>query len=387
MKILVECERRYTMIKKVSTILWFVLISGLASCNMPVRINSNQTGGAVEQQYQAVSALLTQTANAVVSISTFTPTTPPLATPVTRPTRLFAAEITGSPDPTRPLKATVEGTPTFVPSFTQGVLSRDSQTVATPCDLAQSGRPLDVSVPDDTRFHPGQYFSKTWRLVNAGNCPWTRDYAVIWFSGNELGLVRMQPFVREVQMGQSVDITVDMVAPETPGTFQSNWKLRNQQGGLFGIGPKGNAPFWVRIVVVPVDTPTPTPQTPTATQPVIVYASGSLSLLVSEGVDLDSAQKNQSVEDDVALQNPAEGQLELAPMNSTRMVLYGISAPQLTDCQQAAIIDSPIPLEQAQVGAYICYRTTEDLPGRILIQAVDSDTGQVDLNFVTWAVP
>jgi hypothetical protein len=41
--------------------------------------------------------------------------------------------------------------------------------------------------------------------------------------------------------GQTVEITVDMVAPLKPGTYQGNWKLRNASNVLFGIGPNGSA--------------------------------------------------------------------------------------------------------------------------------------------------
>ena len=61
-----------------------------------------------------------------------------------------------------------------------------------------------------------------------------------------------------------MEISVDMVGPAKAGTFQSNWKLRNAGGVLFGIGPNGDAPFWVRIVVVQKETRTPT-ATPTIT--------------------------------------------------------------------------------------------------------------------------
>ena len=184
-----------------------------------------------------------------------------------------------------------------------------------------------------------------------------------------------------------MDITVDMVAPQAPGSYQSNWKLRNQKGDLFGIGPKGDAPFWVRIVVVEVDTPTVTPQIPTSTPPVVIFASGSVSLAPDEGVDFDSGQKNQAENDDLALSSPAEGKIQMAPANGARLVLYGTNTPQLADCQQAAVSEGPLLFEPGQVGSYLCYRTTKDLPGRALIQAVDQETGQIDLEFVTWAVP
>jgi hypothetical protein len=55
---------------------------------------------------------------------------------------------------------------------------------------------------------------------------------------------------REIRPGEQVDIAVDMRAPDESGSYQGNWKLLNPFGQLFGIGPKGDAPFWVRISVI-----------------------------------------------------------------------------------------------------------------------------------------
>ncbi|HPK27164.1 MAG TPA: NBR1-Ig-like domain-containing protein, partial [Anaerolineaceae bacterium] len=62
--------------------------------------------------------------------------------------------------------------------------------------------------------------------------------------------------------GQSIDVSVEFIAPFESGTYQSNWMLQSQAGELFGLGPNGDAPFWVRIQVVGLETPT---QTPTST--------------------------------------------------------------------------------------------------------------------------
>jgi hypothetical protein len=50
-----------------------------------------------------------------------------------------------------------------------------------------------------------------------------------------------------VSPGQEVDLSLDMVAPATPGTYQSFWKFRNASGIIFVTYP-----FYVEIdVVVP----------------------------------------------------------------------------------------------------------------------------------------
>ena len=43
--------------------------------------------------------------------------------------------------------------------------------------------------------------------------------------------------------------TVELKAPDTPGTYQGYWKLRNPAGDVFGLGEKADKDFWVKINV------------------------------------------------------------------------------------------------------------------------------------------
>jgi hypothetical protein len=152
--------------------------------------------------------------------------------------------------------------PTAIPT-----IARSPQPELTPsqtgaCNRVAAGIPFDVTIPDDTVMQPGQSFTKTWRLVNNGTCKWTRLYAVVFFSGNPMGAQQTQYLNAEVLPGQSIDVSVEFIAPFESGTYQSNWMLQSQAGELFGLGPNGDAPFWVRIQVVGPETPT---QTPTST--------------------------------------------------------------------------------------------------------------------------
>jgi len=165
---------------------------------------------------------------------------------------------------TMPLEPTATETkmPTAIPT-----IARSPQPELTPsqtgaCNRVAAGIPFDVTIPDDTIMQPGQSFTKTWRLVNNGTCKWTRLYAVVFFSGNPMGAQQTQYLNAEVLPGQSIDVSVEFIAPFESGTYQSNWMLQSQAGELFGLGPNGDAPFWVRIQVVGLETPT---QTPTST--------------------------------------------------------------------------------------------------------------------------
>jgi len=152
-------------------------------------------------------------------------------------------------------------TPTPIPTIARSPQPNVTPSQTGACNRVAAGVPFDVTIPDDTIMQPGQSFTKTWRLVNNGTCKWTRLYAVVFFSGNPMGAHQTNYLNAEVLPGQSIDVSVEFIAPFEPGMYQSNWMLQSQAGELFGLGPNGDAPFWVRIQVVgpPTSTPTITP--------------------------------------------------------------------------------------------------------------------------------
>ena len=194
-----------------------------------------------------------------------------IQTVVAQVTQDFLQTLVAFQTGTIPLEPTATGTtmPTVIPT-----IARSPQPELTPsqtgaCNRVAAGIPFDVTIPDDTIMQPGQSFTKTWRLVNNGTCKWTRLYAVVFFSGNPMGAQQTHYLNAEVLPGQSIDVSVEFIAPFESGTYQSNWMLQSQAGEFFGLGPNGDAPFWVRIQVVgpPTSTQTTTP-TPTESETV-----------------------------------------------------------------------------------------------------------------------
>jgi len=127
----------------------------------------------------------------------------------------------------------------------------------------------DITVPDDTSLQLGTTFVKMWRLQNIGTCTWTPDYQVVFISGDGLGAPGSAPLSgNSVPPNGTVDVSLSMTAPNTPGTYQGFYKLRSPDGTLFGVEPAGANPFWVMINAVdnnaPTDVPAP-PQPPTNT--------------------------------------------------------------------------------------------------------------------------
>jgi hypothetical protein len=107
----------------------------------------------------------------------------------------------------------------------------------------------DVTIPDGTHLAPEQSFEKIWRLKNTGTCTWTQDYALVFDGGDTLGLQVASPFPRDVPPEDTVNLAIDMQAPEARGFYKGYWMLRNSNETLFGIGEDADHPFWVEIVV------------------------------------------------------------------------------------------------------------------------------------------
>lgn len=130
----------------------------------------------------------------------------------------------------------------------------------------------DVTVPDDTVFQPGATFTKTWRVRNDGTCTWgpsARLHALAFTGGSKLNGPDMVSLPGEVRPGQTLDISVGLIAPTTPGTYTSEWKFRVDGDPNFtkthvGLGADGSYALFARIKVAGPTTPTVTPtRTPT----------------------------------------------------------------------------------------------------------------------------
>ncbi len=257
-----------------------------------------------------------------------------------------------------PLATLVPGkTPTPAPATPTPSATRlpPTPTATQVCDQAAAGVPIDVSIPDDSQMRPGQNFTKTWRLQNVGSCTWTSSYNASFFYGAQMDAPQSVPLTRDVPAGESVEIMVDMVAPLAPGSYQGNWKLRNPKGQLFGIGPDGDAPFWVRIVVIQVQTPTPTQttqpsltpsptpsQTPTTPPPVL--ENGALHLQINTEVDLDTGTANPASGADMAYRKDAAGLHMLVPLNNAVFGLIGAGEPDVAACHAAAMSTASLAL-------------------------------------------
>ena len=130
----------------------------------------------------------------------------------------------------------------------------------------------DVTISDGEVLNPGEGFVKTWRVRNVGTCDWGEGYELVFLSGEQMGGPE-SVLLPAIPAGEEGDISVDLVAPGTPGPHAGTWRIRTRGGEMFGtnltvvievVSPATEAPGTV-VAVTPVTTPGPgATLTPTA---------------------------------------------------------------------------------------------------------------------------
>ncbi len=310
-----------------------------------------------------------------------------------------AVALTPSPAATTP--AVPAATPTLSNISPTPATSASSATpvAAAACNKVAPGNPIDVTVDDDTPMQPDQKFTKTWRLVNDGTCTWNRQYSAVWFFGDKFGDILSVPLSGNVPPNGVIEVSVDMIAPTKPGSYRSNWKLADASGTLFGIGPNGDLPFWVQIVVVdnggvtPTETTTLTPQvtttpTPTTTPTQAVKASGAANLIPGDRIDLDTNKVNPASGDDLSYEIDAGSSNHwLVGQNGGVLGLFGMAEPTQAVCKIATLSTAPIAVESLTPGTYLCYETDQGSYGWLRYDAYDKDHSSININFFTWGGP
>jgi hypothetical protein len=120
-----------------------------------------------------------------------------------------------------------------------------------PClNVSWSDATIDVTWPDYDPIAPGQAFTKIWRLTNSGTCTWNSSYQLIFDHGAGMGVssTYSQPLTAgTVAPGQTVDVSVNLIAPLTPGVYKGYWRFRDPSNVLFGLDGSGT---WAVVITV-----------------------------------------------------------------------------------------------------------------------------------------
>jgi uncharacterized protein YkwD/predicted small lipoprotein YifL len=121
----------------------------------------------------------------------------------------------------------------------------------------------DVTIPDNTVIDAGDTFTKTWRISNTGTCVWAWDYTLTYYSENRMGAVDSVP-LDITYPGETIDISVELIAPPSPGTYRGNFVIKNPEGLIMQVD--NDSRLWL-IIKVENTAPTPTTETTTNTSP------------------------------------------------------------------------------------------------------------------------
>ncbi len=183
------------------------------------------------QVAQTIIASLTQTG--VVNTAEFTPVPPSATLP---PTATWTQPATATSTAIPPTATPAPPTPT---------------PTAIPCNWAQFVE--DVTVKDGTVLPPNNMFTKTWRMKNIGLCTWTRDYLLVFDRGERMDGPTAIQIGENVDPGETVDLSVDLISPKSAGKYRGYWQLSTPGGQEFGLGAGADNPFWVEINVLEAD--------------------------------------------------------------------------------------------------------------------------------------
>lgn len=230
---------------------WVLILLILVLLTMGCSSNSNQ------EPTQDINALYTaaaETMNATIGIDGPGKSTP-TSTPLPSPTPILPTNTPGTPT------AAIFATPT-----------PGSSGNTNTCDVA--GFVADITIPDGTEIAAGTKFTKTWEIKNDGTCTWDSKYELVYSSGEKMGGPEtMSLITNTVAPGETLEISIELFAPDDTGKKVGYWILRNGQGQYFGIGTNVGA-LYVDITVISsssTDTPTNTTapssdtETPTST--------------------------------------------------------------------------------------------------------------------------
>lgn len=103
----------------------------------------------------------------------------------------------------------------------------------------------DVTILDGTLVKPGEKFTKTWEFLNNGTCPWI-GYTLKFAAGDQMSAPLSAP-VAETLLKEKVQVSVELTAPTTNGSYTGYFTLNDPTGKDVPIGIEKT--FWVKIVV------------------------------------------------------------------------------------------------------------------------------------------
>ena len=104
------------------------------------------------------------------------------------------------------------------------------------------------TVPDGTVLETGEYFMKSWTLLNTGTYTWSKEYKLIYWDGDLLDGYTEYAFFDVTAPGETITFPIQLRAPDEANHYTGYWKMKSPSGYIFGVGDY-NAPISVNIDV------------------------------------------------------------------------------------------------------------------------------------------
>lgn len=207
---------------------------------------------------------------------------------------------TAAPEPTQTQPAAATESPTEqIPAANPTEVTETPETAPTaaaPRPTNQAGCTnsaafvADVTIPDNSVINAGEIFTKTWRVSNTGTCIWASDYTLSYYSDNRMGAPDSVP-LDITYPGETLDISMELTAPGTPGTYRGNFVIKNPEGLIMSVDEDSR--LWLIIKVENTAAPTATATTgttsntsPTSTSSGTTSSSGSGGATCSFSTDV-----------------------------------------------------------------------------------------------------
>ena len=182
----------------------------------------------------------------------------------------------------------------------------------------------DVTIPDGTVIAPGATFRKTWSMKNGGTCVWDENYVLAFVAGDDMGDGTIVPVTSSVQPsakytvnrpatkiypGDYVQISIDLKAPDKPGTYEAYYRLRDNLGYEFGFGSYADEAFWVRIVVKEDGSATSSVESVSSVDPATVPDAAPIVLDPAAVTEVSSETESDPVEEAVVEEVPSADEI------------------------------------------------------------------------------
>ncbi len=109
-------------------------------------------------------------------------------------------------------------------------------TVPPPIPPVQQDRAQFIehgNLPPGSTLTAGQTFTKVWRVRNVGTTTWGSGYTLAFIAGEQMGGPTSSS-IPAAGPNATVRMRIRLRAPDTPGRYRGDWRLRGPQGDFFG---------------------------------------------------------------------------------------------------------------------------------------------------------